>query len=469
MIVLDQKNIILVIFWILISIVEDYLIDWQNLTVYNLQFVSWLILINLLLQIFCWKISKSDYVSFFFAFVIFYYIFHFGQVLITGLLPDYPLEYLNYVTSYMNDVNLGKTIEVCIICINCFYIGGLLLKYKIKQSYVAPPKNVGKQLFWILFPIKLGLDILQLAVALYLGYNGVNIVMRMVPGIIACLGNMWYAVIPIYYLTLLQENKRTKARNLVIWTIGYMCITMLTGNRGHQVVAIICLLIIVYLTQNKHSVKNLIKYGVYGVVGLFFIDIVYAFRETSITEFFSNFSSFTESEDNTNIIIETIGTFGESIFTPYLVIDGMGTSFSPFFGEAFLKSIVGVIPDATGIFKNINDQAIFTRQLGTENAIGGSFAGEMYYNFKNLYPVPSLIIGAIFSIISQKVNLMVRLKHYAAVTFSIAVCGLFIWWVRDSVGNLTRQVCWMWLLIYFFGGFSKRHKRISKKTNYSLT
>lgn len=463
MITLVPKNIIFAIFLIFISLLEFLLIDWKSLSIGNLNFISWIIIINLVLQALCWKAVNKDYISFFFAFVVFYYVFHFGQVVITGLMPNYPLEYLNYVTTYMNDENLGITIEICVFCINSFFIGGLIFKYKINKKHLCEKRCIGSKLFWILFPIKLCLDLVQIAIAMYLGYNGVNLIMRRVPGIISCLANMWYATIPIYYLSLLQKNKNKKAHKLVIWTVVYMCITMLTGNRGHQMVAIISLMIVVLLTQKRHTTADLLKYGLYGLGGLFFIDIIYAFRETSISEFFSNMGTFTKTADESNIFIETIGTFGETIFTPYLVLEKFQSSNHPFFGEAFIKSIVGIIPDATGIFKKINDDAIFTRRLGTKYLIGGSFAAEMYYNFKELYPIFSCMIGMIFSMISERVNKMIRLKYYTEVTFGVAVCGLFIWWVRDSVGNLTRQVVWMYLLIYYFGGFKKVITPIRKK------
>jgi len=450
---IDRKNISLVFLWVAISIIEQLSINWNAIKVNELEGISWIIIFNYVFQALCWKIAKRDFVSYFFAFVSFYYVFHFGQVVVTGLLPNYQLDYLNYVTSYMDGPSLGPTIEICVFCINYFYIGGLLFNYQIKQNDKTSKRCVGKKLFWLLFPLKLCLDVITLVVALTLGYHGVNFVVNSLPGFFVCLADLWYCTIPLYYLSLIKEGHKKKARNLIIWTILYMCITMLTGGRGHQTVAIVSMLIVVYVTQNKVNYRQLVKYGVFAVIGLFFIDIVYAFRETSISEFFANMSKFTESEDNSNIIIETIGTFGETIFTPYLVYDGMGKSFSPSFGEAFIKSLAGIIPDVTGMLRDINNDAIFPRKLGTQNAIGGSFAAEMYYNFKSLYPVFSLIIGAVYSSLSNKINTLIRLGHYTSVTFAIAVCGLSIWWIRDSVGNLTRQVCWIYFLIYFFGGF----------------
>lgn len=456
----DRKNLFLVFLWIIISIIEKLTVNWNAITITSLNSISWVIVLNYIFQSITWKIAKRDFVSHFFAFVSFFYIFHFGQVVVTGLLPDYKLDYLNYVTTYMDSPNLGPTIELCVFCINYFFIGGLLFKYKTSRQDYIPRRNVGRKLFWLLFPLKICFDLITLLVALTLGYNGVNMVVNSIPGVFVCFADLWYCTIPIYYLSLVQDGQAKKARNLIVWTIAYMCVTMLSGGRGHQTVAIISMLIVVYVCQNKINYKQLIKYGVCGIAGLFFIDIVYAFRETSISDFLGNMSSFTESKEGSNIFIETIGTFGETIFTPFLVIEGYGKNFHPFFGEAFVKSIAGIIPDVTGMLKDINNDAIFARRLGTKNAIGGSFAAELYYNFGSLYPLMSFLIGAVYSSLSNKINIQIRQKHYSSVMFTIALCGLSIWWVRDTIGNLTRQVCWIYLLIYFFGGFKpiiKRH------------
>lgn len=178
-------------------------------------------------------------------------------------------------------------------------------------------------------------------------------------------------------------------------------------------------------------------------------------RETSISEFLSNISLFTESSQNSNIILETVGTFGETIYTPYLVVSDYET-IHPFFGECFIKSIVAIMPDIGSVFSELNKESIYAKMLNTSSPIGGSFAGEMYYNFGSLYPIMSALIGFLFEKLSKKINMLIKTKQFVYATLPIIILSLSLWWVRDSVGNLTRQIVWFVILIFIYGGFNNR-------------
>lgn len=440
--------------WLIITFAEC---QWCNgVNSQNMTYISWIAILNLSLQTLTLKWCKIPLVSFFYAFIFFYYIFHFGQVLILGLFPHYRLDYLNYVDTYMTDVKvLKETIKVCVVSINAFFIGGLLAKNCIarKEFNNSNVPAIIKKMFFLLFPFRLLVDTVQLFSALFLGYYGAIHATNMIPGVIVSLGNMWYALVPLYYLTL---DTKTKKRNCIIFIVIYIVVTMLTGNRGHQIVCLASLMIVILSTLNRIKFSTIVKYCLIVFAGLFFIDIIYSMRETSISEFLSNPTAFMESTKDSNILLETIGTFGETIYTPYLTIQGNGSEYHTWFGEAFVKSIVGIIPDLFGWFKELNNAAIFPKNLGTESAIGGSFCGEMYYNFKDFYPLMSAFFGCIYCYLSNIAYKSIQTKRYEDAVMAIIICSLALWWVRDAIGNLTRQVVWMyWILLVFQRKYSR--------------
>lgn len=455
----NTTRLLFAVIWIIITYVECYGYDVVHNTQQNMAMVSWIVVCNLILQALTLKWCRISLISFFFAFIFFYYVFHFGQVFVTGLFPHYKLDYLNYVEVYMTDnTTLDKTIRLCIVSINAFFIGGLLAKdgvsikmnFEKKVSFTPIIRNI----FFLLLPFRLLVDGVQLFAALYFGYYGAIKAANMLPGVIASIGNMWYALVPLYYLTLKTNVKR---RDYLILITLYMVVTMLTGNRGHQIVCLASLMIVMLSTLNKIKFSTIAKYGLIVLVGMFFVDIIYSMRETSITDFLSNPISFMESTEDSNILLETIGTFGETIYTPYLTIQGDGIEYKTWFGEAFVKSIVGIVPDVTGLFKDINNSAIFPKNLGTESAIGGSFCGEMYYNFKGFYPVMSAFFGCLYCYLSNISCSCIKQQKYGNAIMAIVFCSLALWWVRDAIGNLTRQVVWMyWILLWF----QRKYKRI---------
>lgn len=450
----NLKRLLIIFFWIAVSIFDFYYFNSSGISVDKLYIPSCIIVLNLLFQIVSWHLINRRLSSFFIGFVVFYYIFHFGQIIITGIFPSYQLDYLNYVTAYMNNSLLGKTICICVTVINCFFIGGLLYNPKrlVTSFHNCTYKDTSKKIFIFLFIFRFLVDIIQFIAALSLGYYGAIAVTNQIPGVIAALANMWYAAIPLYYLSLKSSNKIKRCKIYCCLVISYLCLTMLTGNRGHQTVAIVSLMIVVLLTSDKVNIKQLIKYVAYSLGGLIFIDIIYSMRETSISEFISNMGSFSESTSNSNIILETIGTFGETIYTPYLVIEQYGENIRPFFGEAFIKSIVSIVPDFFQTFSTLNNEAIYAKVLDTESPIGGSFAGEMYYNFGHLYFIPSMLFGLCFGKLSNKITVLLANRRYIQAYLPIVIFSLSLWWIRDSVGNLTRQIIWMIILIYLFGG-----------------
>lgn len=439
-------------FWLVITLVEYLWLDMVSQQPVDFNTVSWIITLNLLGQLLTLSKQSEPMISFFTAFIVFYYVFHFGQVVLLGLFPKYEYDYLNYVTSYMtNGAVLHETLKLCIVSINMFFVGGLFLKHLPMQKNVSiecevNKKNVGKTIFYFLFPFRIGLDAVQVAAAIIGGYEAANIVTNMVPGYMATLANMWYAVVPLYYLELKTKPER---KRFILLVVLYMVMTMVTGNRGHQMVGIVSLFIVVVLLEQRITARQWVKYMFIAIVGMFFIDVIYDLRNMGINAFFKDYSGIVENSASTNIILETLGTFGETVYTPYLVVEGYGNVYHSFFGECFLKSIFSIVPDVTGGFKDINNQAIFQKQLGTESAIGGSFCGEMYYNFGLLYPLLSLIIGFIFAKVSFKICQALKSGRYYKLMLLLPFAVLFIWWVRDSIGNMTRQVVWFAIMIYF--------------------
>lgn len=440
------------IIWIVITFIEYLWIDSMSLSNDKLTEFSVMLVINLTLQMGTLYIKRVPLYSFFPVFIIFYYVFHFGQVFLIGFFPKYEMDYLNYVESYMtNDDYFRQTLILCVVCINMFFAGGMMMRYKAPKVYSEIVKvnarNVGKFLFFIFFPLRLAIDGIQVVAAMVGGYMASITVTEAIPGVLATLANIWYACIPLYYLEL-KTNKQKKIFLLVV--LLYLLTTMITGNRGHQMVCILSLFIVVIIEQKTFSLKQIILSGIVAVFGMYFIDVIYDLRNVGVNDFFKDYTSMVQGTKESNIFLETLGTFGETIYTPYLVIEGCNTSLHPFFGECFIKSFISVIPDVFGTFKEINKEAVFPKMLELKSAIGGSFAGEMYYNFASLYWLMSLLIGMLFFNVSNIITLEIRKGNYFKLLLLIPFAVLFVWWVRDAIGNFTRQIVWLGIIIYFF-------------------
>ena len=354
------------------------------------------------------------------------------------------------------------TITLCVNCINFFVLGALLCHspQKAKSKFVYCDydyKEICKRIFCLLFSIRVILDIIDLSISFYYGYSGTF--ESYLPGVFSALGLMGYSVIPLYYFSIDNPKKKKK---FLIFILIYLFITMLSGNRGHQMVCIVGLFI-VYLCKNRLTIASFSFLLIFFLIGLHFVDFIYDIRHEGLNAFLQS-SSVMKSNSGGNIVLETLGTFGETIYTPYLVLKNYN-AINPFWGECFVKSLASIIPDITGSFKDINNEAIFAKMVASGHTIGGSFAGEMYYNFGKTYFIPTIIIGYIYSLMSQKVSNYMRGNQLNKVYLILPICVLLVWWIRDNIGNMVREIVWLYFVFVIIKTFSSKIKNGKSITN----
>ena len=450
--VVISRNLFATAIWAIISITDYFIIKIISQSEAALYHYSLLTIINLIIQLIIIKKCKIKLFSFFPIFIVLLYLFHFGQLYTHTLFQDVVFSQVNYIERYMPDYTCTlRTIQVCIISINMIFLGGLLASSFIKkESMVAKIEKsntcyyFARILFCISFPLKLYIDYKQMTNALTLGYHGA-IETQMISGVIGAIASFWYISIPLVYIT---SKKKSTKKTLLIFAYIYILMTMFTGNRGHQIVNLLGITIIIrYQIKTKMKVKHIILYSIAAFIGLIFIDLIFKNRGYGIIYIVSNFPTLFIASLKNNIVLETINNFGSTILTPYLVISGKGTKFNPFFGETYLKSFVSIVPDAFGAFKNINNDAIFSRNLHTSHNIGGSIIAEFYYNFGAMYPYISVLFGIIYYKVSDKIIKSMNNKNYDAICLYLPFAICTLWWVRDTIGGVIRPVAWL-MIIY---------------------
>lgn len=263
-------------------------------------------------------------------------------------------------------------------------------------------------------------------------------------GVFSALAGFFYIGISFIYLT----SKDKKRRKLFLYVcFAYILVTMLTGNRGHQVINIIGILLVVFIDSGKRiPFRKLVVYLLAGFIGLSFIDMIFSVRHEGINFLVQNFSTVLSDTMEKNILLETLNNFGATVFTVYLVLERVGNTIHPFFGEAFVKSIASIVPDIGGVFSQINKGAIFSRNLNTAHQIGGSLVGEFYYNFRSLYWLAGIVFGLLYGSLSGNIYKAIREKNYSVLCSTLPLAVYSMWWVRDTIGGVTRSVVWLYII-----------------------
>lgn len=392
-------------------------------------------------------------------FLIFCYVFHFGQVVMQF---NYDYDYVNYLSTYMKNIDVLKdTLKACSNGINFTFFGAVVAKTfqnersETKQIDVAFEREicfkVGIALFAISTPIRLYIDGIQLRASMINGYSGAIGAVSW-SGVFAAIAGFWYSSLILIYIG--KNNKK------ILWIgMAYTALTMLTGNRGHQITNLIVLAVVyIYNEKISFSIGNIFKYGFLIYVMLVFVDVIMSFRSVGVKAFFSDFAYYLLKSLKSNILFETIGSFGETVFTPYLVLIKLKGYDAPPYFNAWLNGFVTLFPNIGGLTTAANEASNYPKMLRSAHAIGGSYIGDMLYNAQGAYCVFASIAGFFIGKVSNKLKEAIENCNYSKLLWIIPVFYNCNWWVRDSLGNEMRQIVWQILFSYSFLVFLKKRK-----------
>ena len=445
-----RKNFCIVSIMILVVFFENIILDSLKLDSLShddlITTFATIIVINFAIQIISLLCANIPIMSPVMLFIIFGYVFHFGQLLMSNV---YEFDYLNYLDVYMfrDKDALITTLIISLNALNAVSVGALIsTMIPRKSNHVEKIINddtlekqkcfvVGVTLFVISTPFRLIIDASQMIAAVRYGYAGAINALSL-PGVFSAIAGFWYGAVLLMYVG--KGNKK------IFWAcIAYAVLTMLSGNRGHQITNILIMVMIyVHVEQIRPSFSKVLKYGFLGYMMLIFIDVVMSFRSLGIEHFFSNFQMYFLQSFKSNILFETIGSFGETLYTPFLVIQQMGSQLNPFFGECLVYSIGTLIPDIGGITSYTNIASNFAKMIDTSNAIGGSFIGDLYYNFRSLYWAVAALFGYAFCRCSINYRICIEEHEFSKLIFYIPIFTNTLWWVRDAIGNEMRPLVW---------------------------
>ena len=251
-ILVNKKKFIAFSIWSIFTFLQWLLMSQLTYSDDTLVLVSLTVMINLFFQILTMVYINIPVISYFSLFIGLLYIFHFGQVFTAAFFPQLDYGITNYVSHYMINREVAwETIVWSLTSINMIFTGGLLSsKYDITTENKSSIQDniaytscyyMGRFLFIVSFPIKIYIDMRQMMLAMSGGYAIVNST-SFTSGALGAFASFWYISIPLIYLTSKTEKGK---RWFIILSFTYICLTMLTGNRGHQIVNMIAIILII--------------------------------------------------------------------------------------------------------------------------------------------------------------------------------------------------------------------------------
>ena len=440
----NKRNFVIALVGIAILILENYILGTINskddFEQWNL-YVSLIVLFNIFCVIFIFARQKIKVLSLAGFFVILSYVFHFGQVIINGFFPKYQYTLLNAVGKYKESVVRGELYALNIIVIvtifiivssNCEY--EMICYHRFLEPDLRDVRRISWRILSVTLPIQFLVVIRELVQAQTVSYgNGSES-----NGMLFQIDSL--SIIGFVLLLFGNSENKNKVRIIMAFEIIWYIISMFSGSRIYAVIAILILLYC-YLCLDKEI--RMWKFLLYLVLGIFFMGLLNSIMHVRSMGIIS-FSAIVEDmlSFNSNFVLGTLEEFGGSIYTVTSGFDEIPQNVPFNYGKSYIESFALIGVNVGGILTPIMDNIAFTTRFVNKYSYGGSYVGELYYNFGLFSYFVAPLIGIVVGRVSSILNYCVRNKYYINGSFYIMVFYGFILWIRGYANALPRGIVW---------------------------
>lgn len=434
----------------------------------NFNLVIWISIFLVIISIVFFKIQRGTFLQIAIIFILFTYLFHFGQSLIITLGFDDIYAHRNVLssTTYNTYIN-AELFSMSVIYI--FSIGYLFSGRKIAIDDRRNSKFNERELFRIrkiaLLILIIGIipmiysDVSKIDALISGGYlNTYNTYSSGIGKLLFTFGHLGRTGLLLLMFSL-QKNK-TIATRLLLLTMSYYTVMMLSGDRSTNMIYIISSFFIYFKyiksMKTKHVIIGLI--AIYFLAG--FLSAISLFRQSdfSLTSFFDVFSM--RSKDG--IIYSCLREFGVTLGSLVSAIEYIPSYSNYNYGMTYITSIFAILPKLPDFLVEIfNNSFTFIHAFPNQASaqLAGSYIGELFYNFGWFGSIFSVFIGLIIGKIENVMNKSVNIK---LISIYIVLLPSLLLWVRDFYCNLLFKTFWIGLLIYFL-----KVKSNEKNSNYN--
>lgn len=402
-------------------------------------------------------------------FVVFLNIFHFGNVFIVMINPDYNFMIYSFVTENAPLQSVVLAVNFCVLTTFFIYFGLLYHanKHKCvtfsKEKYKLSLKQLKIFSYIIIllsFPLQLYIDINKLVLAFsadYLATYNFSI-----SGVLIQIGAFYI----IGFIMLMIANKENKKSTYIyLFIMFYQGISMFSGNRARQVLVMLIISFIYFFLMKKISFsrKNIKIILLLAIPTYILVNCI-----VNISSFRMNIGSdpmaFLQAclLPQKNILFAIFDEFGYTLYTMVLEIERV-TGFG--MGLTYVGSFMTILPTIFPIQEQILTFSTFTMSLDY-GGIGGTIIGELYYNFAWFGCVFGIAIGILVNWFSTLFTTVYKEKNYFLFSLLILPAINLLWWTRDMFLNIPRMLIYEFIFLFIIYHIVKY---VTKKSKGEIT
>ena len=412
---------------------------------FNWKLAASLSILLLIISILYLKYSYDmNIISYSTIFLLCMWLFYCGQIM------NYAFEFKG--TNYLFFINYG-TEQSCYAAFIFYFISQFLLTLYIGKSYIKEKqihdnsiimfRNLPLVLFIIGIIPRLYYDLSFLKYGLKYGYHGTAIY---IPQFINTLA--YFADIGIL-LEIVQLKKNKEATLLLIISLVYKGIMMMSGDRAEAFCFVIIEIYIYFFIDKAIKLKKMILYIVIGYVSVSFIMSIGNLRGTAFQSIPIFISTFLKNLRG-GFICDMFGEFGSTFTTLVKTINDTPCQVHYGYGLSYIAGIISIIPSLVSEIPLLSNMTTYITQYHNVSSFGGAFLGELFYNFSwfGLFAIP--IIGKCIGRVSasfDKLRLHTMINDRAIISLVVSVPLLLF--IRGYFSDMTQKIVWVLLFIYF--------------------
>lgn len=375
------------------------------------------------------------------VFLVLSYLFNLSQIVLFGF--DYQISDTLLSLSVLNSSYSGEAVTVAFHSLIGVFIGILSYYFFKKPDNMEKKKKTYNTNLFIPLAFIIGIlcDIFNNVITV-LTFGYANIESSPILFVTRILSLFLLSAVVLY---ILNDKYTIKAkRTMLIIFVIFKLLCMLTGYRAYALISILLVTYVYFRYCTELKIKK--KHFFLGIILVQILSSVLVsvrdMRQTSIdaAKVLETVFSFDKS-----IVFDMLAEFGITLNVLSKVINemhGIGTG-----GGQLFTSIVSVVPGARNFFPDINfaDQNM-DEYLGI-HGIGGSYIGDLVFDFgTNYIIIASIFAGIFFTYIFDKFEISLKNKDYIKASFWAPLIVEIIFCVRSSTYKLPRQIIWYFVI-----------------------
>lgn len=444
----------------------------EDIAIFLLSVLGW---ISLVFSIFTWKKITGMYFTLYTIFIIFAYLFNYGQCLMWALGIHFKGEIGTtwlYTLPIPSKNGIIKTQMISLMGLVAFHCGALLMARKTRKDKIARIdsgkilKNLESRVLWEICRVTLIISMLCMYYALIR-----DVVINRIYGygatlynqdVVASQNNIVLLVRMMFFpsiIGILIGRGYNKTDRIVCY-LAFAVFVILNIMGGHRGTWIYPLIILIWMDHTFIKRINVKKGFLYLISGIFIVLLTVAVRNTRGTSI--SLSSIMYSVINEeNPIVSAVFEMGGSM-RPALIITEHGWGKYPY-GNTYILAVFGMVTERViKIFipNYIGVSSWFSQvYLGIKYGAGFSMIAEALINYGPYSSIPFLfLLGVIYSRLITTNDVDVN-EHPLTMFVKISALYVMIYSVRNYILGSLKLFVFSTLFIYIAVLFVRNYKK----------